>query len=271
MGQNALHRTGSQYFDIRAAEFQNQERGGLTNPQSFKETDLPQEINIINLSLPLNLGSVNCYLVKNEAGFILIDTGGSNKRRDLETELESAGCQPGNLDLVVLTHGDFDHTGNAAYLRKKFGTKIAMHSDDSGMAEQGDMFWNRNKPNFLIKMMTPILLRFPRSDWFEADIFIEDGSDLSEYGFVAKVIYIPGHSKGSIGILTNGGDLFCGDLLENTDKPALNSIMDDVETANTSVEKLKGYKINTVYPGHGKSFPMDQFMENHLKKLRGEK
>ncbi|GAG68637.1 unnamed protein product, partial [marine sediment metagenome] len=83
-----------------------------------------------------------------------IDTGGSNKRHDLENELDRAGCQPGNLNLIVLTHGDFDHTGNAAYLRKKFGTKIAMHSADSGMAEQGDMFWNRNKPNFLIKLMT---------------------------------------------------------------------------------------------------------------------
>ncbi|RLI67201.1 hypothetical protein DRO91_10540, partial [Candidatus Heimdallarchaeota archaeon] len=31
----------------------------------------------------------------------------------LERELEKAGCKPGDLKLVVLTHGDFDHTGNA--------------------------------------------------------------------------------------------------------------------------------------------------------------
>lgn len=226
---------------------------------------MSQKIKIINLSLPLNLGSVNCYLVINEAGYILIDTGGSNKRRELETELESAGCQPGNLNLIVLTHGDFDHTGNAAYLRKKFGTKIAMHSADSGMAEQGDMFWNRKKSNFLIRMMTPILLRFSKSDWFEADLFIDAGFDLSEYGFSAKVISIPGHSKGSIGILTTDGDLFCGDLLENTDTPALNSIMDDVESANASVDKLRNHKINTVYPGHGTPFQMDEFLKDQMR------
>ena len=237
----------------------------MTIAQIITEADLPQEIKIFNLSLPINIGSVNCYLVNNEAGKILIDTGGSNKRRELETELESAGCQPGNLNLIVLTHGDFDHTGNAAHLRKKFGTKIAMHSNDSGMAEQGDMFWNRRKSNFLIKMMAPILFRFPKSDWFEADLFIETGFDLSEYGFSAKVISIPGHSKGSIGILTTDGDLFCGDLLENTAKPARNSIMDDIDTANASVEKLKNYKINTVYPGHGKPFAMDDFMEPHTR------
>jgi glyoxylase-like metal-dependent hydrolase (beta-lactamase superfamily II) len=134
-----------------------------------------------------------------------------------------------------------------------------MHSADSGMAELGDMFWNRNKPNFLIKLLTPILFRFPKKDHFIADVFIEEGFEFNEYGFDAKVISIPGHSKGSIGFLTSGGDLFCGDLLENTDQPALNSIMDDVDTANASIEKLKDYEIITVFPGHGKPFSMDDF------------
>jgi len=223
---------------------------------------MPQEIKTISLSLPYRMGSVNCYLTETDTGYILIDTGGSNKRTDLEKELESAGCQPGNLKLIVLTHGDFDHAGNAAYLRKKFGTKIAMHYDDSGMVERGNMFWNRNKSNIFIRMISPILLGFGKSERFKPDLYIGDGDDLSEHGFDAKVLHIPGHSKGSIGILTSGGDLFCGDLLENTDKPALNSIMDDPATANGSIEKLKSLKINKVYPGHGEPFPMEVFIKN---------
>ncbi len=104
------------------------------------------EIKTISLLLPYKLGGVNCYLIETDTGYILIDTGGSNKRTDLEKELESAGCQPGNLKLIVLTHGDFDHTGNAAYLRKKFDTKIAMHNGDSGMVEHGDMFCDKKNP-----------------------------------------------------------------------------------------------------------------------------
>lgn len=103
---------------------------------------MPQEIKPISLSLPYRLGSVNCYLIKTGVGFVLIDTGSSNQRAVLERELASMGCQSGNLKLIILTHGDFDHTGNAAYLRARFGAKIAMHADDSGMAERGDMFWN---------------------------------------------------------------------------------------------------------------------------------
>ena len=224
---------------------------------------MQQEIKTMTLPLPFKLGSVNCYLAETDSGYILIDTGGSNKRSELERELESAGCKPGNLKLIVLTHGDFDHIGNAAYLRQKFGTKIAMHKDDSGMAERGDMFWNRKSGNALFRMIAPILFRFDQSSRFEPDLCIEDRYDLSEHGFDATVLTIPGHSKGSIGILTASGDLLCGDLFDNTHNPVLNSIMDDLEAANASVEKLKRFAIKTVYPGHGKPFPMEQFMKNN--------
>ena len=220
------------------------------------------EIKTISLSLPYKLGSVNCYLIETDTGCILIDTGCSNKRTNLERELESTGCRPGNLNLIVLTHGDFDHSGNAAYLREKFGAKIALHYDDSGMVERGDMFWNRKRPFILIRMMVPILFGFGKKERFKPDLYIEDGYDLSEYRFDAKALHIPGHSKGSIGILTANGDLFCGDLLENKDKPVLNSIMDDLTAANVSVEKLKSLRIDTVYPGHGKLFPMKVFIRN---------
>jgi hydroxyacylglutathione hydrolase len=226
---------------------------------------MPQEIKTISLLLPYRFGVVNCYLIKINAGYILIDTGCSNKRTNLEKELEIAGCRPGNLKLIILTHGDFDHTSNAAYLRKIFDTKTAMHNIDSGMVERGNMFWNRKKSNVLIRKITPVLFGFGKSERFKPDFYLDDGDDLSEHGFDAKVIHIPGHSKGSIGILTGCGNLFCGDLLENTDKPNLNSIIDDLPAANASVEKLKSQKINTIYPGHGKPFPMHLLINSHRK------
>ncbi|NIV29124.1 MAG: MBL fold metallo-hydrolase, partial [Anaerolineae bacterium] len=79
--------------------------------------------------------------------------GTANARSKLEQELASAGCRPGNLALIVLTHGDFDHTGNAAYLRERFGAKIALHRDDIGMAEQADMFWNRQSGNPIVRIL----------------------------------------------------------------------------------------------------------------------
>lgn len=215
------------------------------------------EIRAITLPLPFGLGGVNCYLVATGAGFILIDTGASNQRNRLERELASAGCTPGNLDLILLTHGDFDHSGNAAHIRARFGGKIAMHQADSGMAEHADMFWNRSSGSAVLRFLAPILFRFPKSNRFTPDFYVDEGRDLAEYGLDARVLSIPGHSTGSIGILTAGGDLFCGDLFDNTRQPAVNSIMDDAAACTASLDKLQGVAIRTVYPGHGKPFPME--------------
>ncbi|NJD54025.1 MAG: MBL fold metallo-hydrolase [Candidatus Methanoperedens sp.] len=235
----------------------------MLDPLKVIAKEQPSEIKTITLHYLID---VNSYLVKTADGYILIDTGFSTKRADFEKELENAGLRPGNLKLIVLTHGDFDHTGNAAYLRKKFGTEIAMHNGDSGMVERGDMFWNRKKGNILLGMMVPILFGFGKSERFKPDLYVEDGYNLSGYGFDAIVLHTPGHSKGSIGILTASGDLFCGDLFLNEDKPGLNSNMDDPTAANASVEKLIGLQINTVYPGHGKPFPMELFINQEVIK-----
>ena len=142
---------------------------------------------------------------------------------------------------------------------------IAMHHDDSGMSERGDMFWiwKRRKGNILLGMIARVLFRFGKKERLKPDLYIDEGYDLSEYGLDAKVLHIPGHSKGSIGIQTAGGNLFCGDLLENKDKPVLSSIMDDLTVANESVKKLKKLRIKTVYPGHGKPFSMGMFIGNY--------
>lgn len=224
----------------------------------------------ITVSLPYRIGDVNCYLIDSGKGFVLIDTGSTSRRADLESKLIAAGCSSGDLKLIALTHGDFDHTGNAAYIRHKFGTKIALHRDDSGMVERGDMTWNRKKLNIIVRIVFLLLFRLSGSDRFIPDLFIEDGDDLSEYGFEAKVIDLPGHSMGSTGFLTASGDLFCGDLLENTDGPGLNSIMDDPTAAQASVNKLRNLDIVTVYPGHGKPFSGELFAGLHRAIEDGE-
>jgi len=222
-------------------------------------------VKTISLPMPLKLGHVNCYLVKTGDGFVLVDTGGSNARRQLESALSEAGCQPGDLKLIIITHGDFDHTGNAAYLRRKYGARIAMHPEDAGMAERGDMFWNRKKGSPLFRLVAAMLFSFGAENCFSADIWLEDGDDLSSHGFPASVLSIPGHSKGSLGVLTASGDLLSGDLFDNTKSPVLNAIMDDLEAAQRSVAKLSQLIIHTVYPGHGKPFPMEDYSFTNQK------
>jgi hydroxyacylglutathione hydrolase len=217
-----------------------------------------EAITTITLPLPLGMGSVNCYLINTNSGTVLIDTGGTNGREYLLQALENAGCRAGDLKLIILTHGDFDHSGNAAYLRSQYDVKIAMHPEDSGMVQHGDMFFSRKRPNFLIRKLVPLFTGLKESDRFEPDIVLNKNYDLSPFGLQAKIIELPGHSGGSIGILTASGNFFCGDLFENNKKPQLNRLIDDSKAMLSSAASLLDEEISRVFPGHGKPFLMEQ-------------
>jgi hydroxyacylglutathione hydrolase len=205
----------------------------------------------------------NCYLLKTDAGFMLIDTGISFQRGALKKALKQAGCKPGDLKLVVITHADYDHTGNCVWLRKKYGAPIAIHREEVEAVETGRMLRNRKnqwKISSRIIIYLAGLLVFRR---FKPDVVVTDGDDLSRYGLDGRVVHVPGHSRGSIGVLTKDGDFFCGDLLVNNGRPKKNSLYDDADELNTSVEKLKSLNVKTVYPGHGRSFSMENLMKNN--------
>ena len=205
------------------------------------------------------LFAVNSYLLKTGGGYFLIDTGIAKRRAQLEEALRGARCQPGDLKLIIITHGHLDHVGNAAYLKDRYGARVAMHEGDYGMVESGDMFVDA-KGGVMVGLIGFLMRALGLSDYerFTPDLYLEEGLDLSPYGLDATVVHFPGHSRGSIGILTADGSLFCGDLLVNTDKPAKNTLIDNQVDYDASVEKLRTLGIRTVYPGHGKPFQMEQ-------------
>ncbi len=220
------------------------------------------QITRIQLPLPLKVSYVNSYLVRTSEAFILVDTGFRNGRQRLSMALDHLCSHPGDIKLVVLTHGDFDHTGNAAYLRKYYNTQIAMHKADAGMLENGDMFWNRKIKSGLLKKLMPMLIRFNEQDECTPDKYLEDGDTLNQYGWDATVLNTPGHSSGSICLLSSSGDLLCGDLFSNSKgKPMLNSMLYDLAAGQASLSRLKSLPIKMVYPGHGQPFRWKDLVE----------
>ncbi|MGD0275783.1 MAG: MBL fold metallo-hydrolase [Syntrophales bacterium] len=215
----------------------------------------------------INLYFVNAFLIKIKDGYILIDTGLPQQWEKLDEELMSAGCLPGRLKLVIITHGDWDHTGNCATLQEKFKAKIAMHSADAFMAE-GYVFLKRkirslSRRIFFMFMMLMMRLRRNKISFnkFKSDILLANGQDMGEYGFDAKIIHIPGHTKGSIGILTNEGDLFAGDTFVDRRKPDSAQIIANIQELENSIDMLKKMSIKMVYPGHGKPFMMEKYLK----------
>lgn len=213
----------------------------------------------------IELTFVNAFLIKVKEGFVLIDTGLPSHWATLEKELISEGCLPGKLKLVIITHGDLDHTGNCKNLQEKYKVKIAMHQADYSIVETG--LPSKRKIKSLKQRILFAIVRLSRKrkkgdvsiTKFKPDIFLKNGQSLKEYGLDGKVIHIPGHTKGSIGILTEQGDLFAGDTFVNRKNPESATIIEDSDELNDSLNKLKKLDIKMVYPGHGKPFLMKDF------------
>lgn len=89
---------------------------------------------------------------------------------------------------------------------------------------------------------------------FTPDIFIDENFSLSDYGFDATILHIPGHTVGSIGVLMANDDFIAGDIFVNNNKPEIAPNAFNFKLLRENIEKLKLLDIKTVYPGHGNPF-----------------
>jgi len=222
----------------------------------------------------IDLKNVNCYLIKTRNTCILVDTGGytfndrpiSNKQEILEEQLQENGCTPENLSLVILTHGDIDHIGNCRFLKETYKPTIILHKDDLDLTHNlttEKLFANfrfRSLSNAIIsKLMHSLFVKIANKiisqyEEFDIDAFADENFDLSKYNLDAQIIPLPGHTKGSIGILLKDGSFFCGDTFSNLGKPALSPNALSFRELKKSIKTLPYDKIKKVYPGHGVPF-----------------
>jgi len=82
----------------------------------------------------ITLGFDNVYVLKDK-GVIMIDSGDPKKGKTFLKGLEKAGINPNEIQLIILTHGHWDHIGSAAEIKAATGAKIAMHSSEAGWLE----------------------------------------------------------------------------------------------------------------------------------------
>jgi len=231
----------------------------MKKKQTFDLRNREQEMADIKT---LHLTFVNAFLVKAREGFVLIDTGLSMHWEKLESELISAGCLPDQLKLVVITHGDLDHCGNCRKLQEKYGARIAMHKADEPMVRNGLIRKRkiksiRSKFFFLLKTIFNSRLEYKK---FTPDIYLAAGQSLQEYGLDVTVIHMPGHTHGSIGVLTDDGSLIAGDTFTNNKYPATARLVENQNELEMSLARLKKLNIKKIYPGHGLPFEMETIM-----------
>jgi len=214
----------------------------------------------------INIGQVNVFLVRGAAGCILVDAGNPDQADVILERLASYGVAPGDVRLILITHGHIDHFGSAAALRERTDAPVAVHALDADdlrqvANEQDSPQQGGGLVTFL--MRTPFLRRILGLDRLspcEPDILLEGAeSRLDEYGVAGRVILTPGHTHGSVSVLLDSGEAIVGDMVMGKlmgliRRPGPPLIACDLEQNRASIRRLLDLAPHTVYVGHGGPF-----------------
>ena len=194
-------------------------------------------------------GTDNCYLVTDGENAILVDTA---SKANLNQVIEQ--CDKYKVKLIVLTHVHFDHAENAAELSKRYDIPVAIHQSDEELFESFDKQPLKSY-GIVGKVVLGISLKVLRQTKVERPeklIYVKDGDDLNAYGINAKIIEMPGHTLGSIGVDVEEKHLLVGDALDNWITPGTGHLYFDKEALYKSADLIRSLGERTIYYGHGK-------------------
>lgn len=197
----------------------------------------------------ISAGNVNCYIVFNNDKAILIDTGRKKYREKILDK-----CKEYHVSLIVLTHGHMDHCQNAVYLANALNIPVAMSKKDINMIPDNrkQKMSAKNLLGKIVLLVTLSSFEKDTLDIFEPMVCLQDGDSLNEYGVDAKVVELPGHTEGSIGLEIEGDKLFVGDALMNMFFPTISMLYTNKEKMLESAKRIGEMGAKTIYFGHGK-------------------
>src|SRR5271157_737426 len=169
-----------------------------------------------------------------------------------------------NIHSVLITHGHNDHFRHAHEFRER-GARVIASKDDALLVRNPEVnvrgLFSWAKPP--LEMITPYF----QGDACEVDLYIEDWLDSS-----IRSVWLPGHTLGEYGFITEDGVLYSADSLyskEIWNKYKLPYSIDP-ELCRESLYKIKNLDFDYCVPGHGAPMNRDDAMnaaDFHLSEL----
>jgi glyoxylase-like metal-dependent hydrolase (beta-lactamase superfamily II) len=183
---------------------------------------------------------------------IVVDAAHVGRRELIRAKLAERGLTPADIDYVFLTHAHWDHSQNVDMFPN---AKILLSPKEREYVK------NPRESDWATPLWTSAMLeRQPIQEVREGDE-VDDG---------VTVIEIPGHSRGTQGLLLRQGGRVvaaCGDALPNAwsaghGLPRI--VFWDVEEAKASIRKLLD-RASAFYPGHDRPFAWQNGKPHYLE------
>jgi glyoxylase-like metal-dependent hydrolase (beta-lactamase superfamily II) len=196
----------------------------------------------------------------------LIDTGVRGNSKWVFRAIREMGHSPEEINLIILTHNHFDHTGGLPALRKACKAVVAAPKVDFTLPPNVVPY--PRYANFILSLPGFALLK---KRWIltakDVDMMLVGGEVLPVLGGL-RCIPTPGHTCGSMSFYAPKQKLlFVGDAIKkryglNLPLPTGTSNKDE---AIASIEKMTQLDVQTICFGHGR--PITENANLRLKQL----
>lgn len=192
------------------------------------------------------------YLIEDERGFTLIDTGIRGAETAIFDALHTADGTIGRLHTIILTHWHADHTGSAAALARQTGAVVMARPPDADVIRGAGVGPPPNLTEAERSLYQSIAPSVPPAPAARVDRDLKDGDEL-DIGGGARVIAVPGHTAGSIALhLPERRILFTGDTVACVaGRPVLGPFNVDRAESWRSFARLAALDAETALFGHG--------------------
>ena len=147
------------------------------------------------------LGAINCYLVREEDGFTLIDTGMSGQAQPIMQEAQKLGLP---IVRIVLTHAHVDHVGSLDALHEALPQAQIAISERDARFLSGDQSLDPSEPQVPLRGGYPVCKTQPT-------LLLHEGDRIGSL----EVIATPGHTPGHLAFLdTRDQAVIVGDAFQ---------------------------------------------------------
>lgn len=152
-------------------------------PEAWRQPIAP--LQIAENTWQIGTAELTSLLLKTSNGAILIDGGMPQSAEHLLANMRKLGVEPGDLKLILLSHGHGDHAGSLAAIKRATGAQLVSNAESAALMARG----GADDIHFGDGILYPPV---------RADRLLQDGEVVELGDLELQVHFIPGHTPGSM-------------------------------------------------------------------------